>query len=67
MKTIVDVKNSLTQEQRDELSDKIEKLMAKYSGMALRGNRYYFSGVVDGMSSIYKLINEIDDDYNSAD
>ena len=67
MKTIVDVKNSLTQEQRDELSVKIEKLMAKYSAVALaRGNRY-FAGVVDGMNNIYKLINEIDDDYNGAD
>jgi len=65
VKTVVNVKNDLTPKQRQELSDKIEKLMQQYGRFSLEN--MYFAGVIDGMNNIYKLINEIDDDYNSAD
>ena len=59
---LVDVSNDLTDEQKLALSYKLEALMAKYGRS--RG-QMYFEGVADGLNHAYKLINEIDDDYNS--
>ena len=40
--------------------------MAKYGTMG-RGNNSYFEGVADGLNNAYKLVNEINDDYNATD
>ena len=65
MSRIVDVSNSLTSEQRKELSAKIEALEAKYATLHLKSGSQFASGVSSGLNSAWKLINEIDDDYNS--
>jgi len=62
--SLVDVTNDLSDEQKLTLSNKIETIMTKYSKS---NNMDYFVGVVDGLNHAYKLINEIDDDYNSKD
>ena len=72
MKTVVDVTNDLTLIQRLEMSDKLELLMSKYgtlSGTNLQqsNTRHYFEGIAEGINIAYKLVNEIDDDYNTTD
>ena len=62
---IVDVTNDLTPEQREAMGDKIEKLMCHYSRMQRQSGNSYFSGAVDGLNSAWKLIYELDDDYNT--
>jgi len=64
--TLVDVTNDLTDEQKESLSNKLETLIAKYSRLAGRDDEY-FTGAADGLNHAFKLINEIDDDYNSKD
>ena len=63
---LVDVTNNLTDEQKQEASDKLETLMGKYMRLADRDDEY-FTGVADGLNHAFKLINEINDDYNSRD
>lgn len=67
MANLVDVANDLTSEQRQVMSDKLEILMRKYGTFSRRGNNKYFEGTAEGLNIAYKLINEIDDDYNSND
>ena len=64
MTDIVDVTNDLTPEQRLELSDKLEKLMARYNPRGSAIETLYFEGVAEGLNCAYKLVNEINDDYN---
>lgn len=64
--SIVDVTNDLTHAQRQRLSDKLELLMRKYGTMSKRESPYY-EGIADGLNIAYKLINEIDDDYNEGE
>ncbi len=62
---IVNVENDLTAAQKKDLSDKLEKLMAKYTICQIdTKSEDYFAGVVDGLNNAFKLINEIEDDYN---
>lgn len=65
MGKIVDVNNDLTDDQKQALSEKLEKLIGKYTKMSR--NNMYFAGVTDGLNHAHKLINEINDDYNSDD
>ena len=67
MNNVVDVVNTLSDAQKNEISDKIELLISHYKRNFDCRMNPYFGGVIDGMNHIYKLINEIDDDYNSAD
>ena len=67
---LIKVTNNLTKKQRQELSNKLEVLLMKYSKHAftaqMRGrDDLYFEGVQEGINMAYKLINQIDDDYNS--
>ena len=61
---LVDVTNDLTPEQRLEMSEKLEKLIRKFNVADPGALSQYFSGVQDGLNHAYKLVNEIDDDYN---
>jgi len=63
MSNIVDVTNDLTDAQKLALSDKLELLMAKYGKLGGREVSYH-TGVLTGLNNAYKLINEINDDYN---
>lgn len=62
-------KINLTSLQKELLSKALEELMTKYSKMAsLRRDEKlsaYADGVSDGLNHAFKLINNIDDDYNS--
>jgi len=62
--SVVDVSNDLTPEQKKAMSYKLELLMIKYGRLGSRIEPY-FEGVADGLNHAYKLLNEIDDDYNS--
>lgn len=59
---LFDIANDLTDEQKRDLSHKIELLMGKYANLGGRESEY-FSGCVDGMNHAHKLINEEVDDY----
>jgi len=59
----IDVSNDLTDAQKQDLSDKLEILMAKY-GRFSGPDAKYFDGVADGLNHAYKLVNEIVDDYS---
>jgi len=58
-------KLNLSDNQIKDLSDVFEIYMKKYEIMAGKDMHPYFSGVVDGLNTCYKIINGIDDDYNS--
>ncbi len=67
MTSLIDVTNDLTYIQRQDMSDKIEIIMRKYGLLSsdnIGGDRYYFNGVAEGLNIAYKIINELDDDYN---
>jgi hypothetical protein len=72
MQTILDLKKlhaelALTSKQKELLSDAIEKLITKYANYSKLENaqdRAYYAGTGDGLNDAYKLINNIDDDYN---
>jgi len=65
---------ALTTEQKELLTEALETLMRKYEVLANyvrdnnnneRGFHYgHFTGVADGLNNAYKIINNIDDDYN---
>ena len=53
---------NLTEYQLKELSDVLEIYMKKYR---YYGHDPFFNGVRDGLNICYKIINGINDDYNS--
>lgn len=75
MSRIIDIaelseKLNLTEEQKLQLGAAMEEIGSKY---AKAGNKdrapswmqMYCQGVADGLNNAYKIINGIDDDYNS--
>ena len=66
MTDIVDVTNDLTPEQRLVMSDKLETLMTRASRNAhhAQPGELYWEGLTEGLNNAYKLVNEINDDYN---
>jgi hypothetical protein len=74
MQTIVNLEKlhkelALTPKQIEKLSNALELLMTKYANYSKLENaqdRAYYAGVMDGLNDGYKLVNKIDDDYNSV-
>ncbi len=60
-------KLKLSDEQKTLLSEAFENLIKKYNSHAESSetNRLYFDGVADGINNCFKVINGINDDYNS--
>lgn len=78
MKQVVKIRNSLSPAQRQEMAEKLNALIRKYEELSsgiVNSNQAsnvwdaytYFEGVADGLNHAYKLVMEINDDYNSAD
>jgi len=67
-KHLIKAKNSLTKEQKKEMTEKVEKIMRKYEQFInLDGSETsitYFAGVTDGLNHASKIINEVLDDYS---
>jgi hypothetical protein len=74
MKQVVKIRNSLSPEQRKEMAEKLNSLIRKYETLSSRSTmtgkqdaHSYFEGVADGLNHAYKLMLQINDDYNNAD
>jgi hypothetical protein len=74
MKQVVKIRNSLSPEQQREMADKLTSLIRKYETLSSRSSstgkqdtHSYFEGVADGLNHAYKLMLQINDDYNNAD
>ena len=53
----------LTPEQAQLLGDALELLLHKYEARA--ESSHYMAGVADGLNHAWKLVMQVDDDYNS--
>jgi len=59
-------KLNLTSDQKKMISDTLEFFITKNSFETSNSNSYfYFNGLKNGLNICYKIINNIDDDYNS--